>query len=29
MEIDDVRTQPEFRTETFSGYKKCDVRKNY
>tara|TARA_B100000035_G_scaffold315271_2_gene334880 strand:- start:2345 stop:3382 length:1038 start_codon:yes stop_codon:yes gene_type:complete len=27
MEIDDVRTQPEFRTETFSGYKKCDVKK--
>ena len=27
MEIDDVRTQTEFKSESFSGYKKCDVKK--
>lgn len=27
MEIDDLRTQTEFKSESFSGYKKCDVKK--
>ena len=27
MEINDVRTQANFKTESFSGYKKSEVKK--